>query len=341
VGVPELREALQKGRLSLDYVDFLMPVSVRLVPAPTSGVEAEWLRNESSIQPLLGTARAPGEPIRQDDLAILGSVWEAVELGASVDRAIQIVRSFAQAASKLADLQRDFIDEVLLAPAIERTGSPVRALEETAASRLRYRELGRDLARLLMERFVDEAVFRNLVQLTEFALSEVGLDTLESRQTVIFVDVSNYTRLSEEKGDVESARQAVALSQFLHKLASRHGGRMVKSLGDGAMVHASDPRQGLAIAMDAVALSESAGLWSLHAGVNSGAMVRRDGDYFGSAVNIAARIADEAGPGEVLVSQTTASQLDGSEFDFIPLGEKNLKHVRNPVALFRARRNAS
>jgi class 3 adenylate cyclase len=248
------------------------------------------------------------------------------------------VRSFAQAASKLADFQREFIDEVLLAPAIDRTGSPVRALEETSASRLRYRELGRDLARLLIERFVDDAVFRNLVQLTESALSEVGLDTLESRQTVVFVDVSDYTRLSEEKGDAESARQAVALSHSIHRLAGRHGGRMVKSLGDGAMVHAPGPRRGLAIAMDAVAMTESEGLWSLHAGVNSGSMVRRDGDYFGSAVNIAARIADEAGPGEVLVSRAVASQLDGSEFDFVPLGEKNLENVRNPVAVFRARR---
>lgn len=335
LSLSELSEAFEEGRLSLDYVELLMPVPRRLIPEPEAGIEAEWLRNEPAIQPILGTERSPGESIREDDLALLGVMAEAIELGASLDRVVQIVRSFAQAASKLTDLQRDFVDEVLLAPAIERTGSPIRALEETSASRLRYRELGRELSALLVERYVDEAVFRNLVQFTELTLSAVGLDTSGDQQTVLFLDVSDYTRLSEEEGDVESARQAVLLSEFVRRIAGRHGGRLVKSLGDGAMVHVPEPLKGLEMAMDAVARAEVEGLWPLHAGLNSGPMVRRDGDFFGAAVNIAARVADEAGPREVLVTGTIASQLAGTEYDFVPLGERQLKNVHDPVAMFR------
>lgn len=335
LSVGELSEAFNDGRLSLDYVNLLMPEPVRLVPEPTGAVEGEWLRNESALQPILGIDRVPGEPIREDDLSILGLMAEAVELGASLDRVVQIVRSFAQTASKLADLQRDFVDEVLLAPAIERTGSPILALEETSAPRLRYRELGRALSALLAERFVDEAVFRNLVQLTEVTLSAVGLETPGDQQTIVFLDVSDYTRLAEERGDIESAHQAVLLSEFVRRLAGQHGGRLVKSLGDGAMVHVPDPHRGLRLALEAVASAPTEGIWRLHAGLNSGPMVRRDGDFFGSTVNIAARVANEAGAGQVLATASVASQLENTEFEFVPLGERRLKNVRDPVAIFR------
>lgn len=336
VSLPELSEAVEDGRLSLSFVDLLMPNPVRLVPPP-GGEQPQRLPHESVIGPILGTERDPEDPVREDDLAILELVAEAVGMGAPEERVTQIVRAVSHAAAKLTDLQRDFVDEVLLAPAIARTGSPMQALEETSAVRLRYRELGRELTGLLMDRFVDDAIFRNLVQFSEATLSAAGVDTSESSQTVVFIDVSDYTGRSEHAGDAESARQAVLLGEYVRRIAARHGARMVKSIGDGAMAHASDPGTGLLVALESVDGAESEGLWSLHAGVNAGSMVRRDGDYFGSAVNTASRIAGEAGPGEVLVSERVAEALDGAMFEFAPLGERTLKHVHDPVALFRAR----
>jgi class 3 adenylate cyclase len=317
-----------------------MPDPVRLVPVPHGGDEAGRLEYEDAVQPLLGSDRSHGDPIREDDFAILGLVAEAVELGASPDRVIRIIRSIAQTAARLTDLQRDWVDEVLLAPAIERTGSPIAALKETSTVRLRYREIGKEVTGLLMDRLVDDAIFRNLVELTERTLSEVGIHPTGQQQTVAFIDISDYTRLSEERGDAESASQATRLAEFVDKLARQHGGRLVKALGDGAMVYASNQWAGLSIALGAVSSAESAGLWPLHAGVNSGPMVRRDGDFFGAAVNIASRAADIAGPGEVVVTENVVSGVDGSGNTFIPLGEPKLKNVRTPLPLFRAQTNA-
>ena len=336
VDLDDLATAIRDGRLSLGYVDHLMPDPVRLVPAPVDGDEAAPLAYEETIQPILGTDREPGAPIREDDLAILGLVARAVELGAPIDRVVRIVRSFGQAATKLVDVQRDFVDEVLLAPAFERTGSPIAALEVTSKDRFEYRDLGRRLSGLLMERFVDDAIFRNLVQFTESALVAGGIDAPSQQQTVVFIDVSDYTKLSEQHGDLASAHQAVLLADFVHDLANLHGSRLVKSLGDGAMVHAPNASGGLALALAAVADAETAGLWALHAGVNTGRMVRRDGDFYGTAVNIASRVADEAGPGEVVVTSAVVDTGIGDDIDFIPLGEVALKNVGQPVALFRA-----
>jgi adenylate cyclase len=341
LGLEELSRAVRDGRLSLSYVDLLMPEPVRLVPIPDQGDEPARLEYEKAIGPILGSERAGGDPIREDDYAILGVVAEAIELGAPPDRVIRIIRSIAQAAARLTDLQRDWVDEVLLAPAIERTGSPISALRETSATRLRYRQIGKEVTGLLMDRFVDDAIFANLVVLTERALSDVGIHPTGEQQTIVFIDISDYTRLAEERGDHESASQATRLTEFVDRLAREHGGRLVKSLGDGAMVHVSNQRAGLSIALEAVSSAESVGLWSLHAGVNSGPMVRRDGDFFGAAVNIASRVADTAGPGEVIVTENIVSAADSSDNTFILLGESQLKNVGTPLPLYRAHRTTN
>lgn len=335
-----LSSAVREGRLTLSFIDHLIPNPIRLVPAPTNETEARSIGYEEAIRPILGLERSADDPIREDDLALLGAVAEAIELGASLDRVVRIVRSIAQAAAKLTDLQRDFVDEVLLAPAIARTGSPILALEETAATRLRYRELGKEVTGMLMDRFVDDAVHKNLVELTEQALSAAGLHPVEHEQTIVFLDVSNYTRLSEQRGDAASASQATLLVDVVAKLARKHGGRLVKSLGDGAMVHLSHPRAGILLALDAVASAEPVGLWPLHAGVNSGPMVRRDGDFFGASVNVASRVSNIAGPGEVVVTEEVVSAVGDSDMRFIPLGEFNLKNVGEPVSLFRVEKQA-
>jgi len=338
VSLHAMAAAIADGRLSFRFVDLLMPDPVGLVPVSSAADDAAARDQEEAIQRILGTKRDAGDPIREDDLAILDVITRAVELGAPGDRAVSMVRSVGQAAKKITDLQRDFIDEVLLTPAIARTGSPIAALEATSETRYAYRELGRRLSALLLERFVDDAVFTNLVELTEQALAEGGVQAPALRETVVFVDVSGYTGLAEVHGDLVSAHQAGLLADFVQDLARVHGARLVKTLGDGAMVHATSAHVGLEVALEAVSRAETNGIWALHAGVNTGAMVRRDGDYYGAAVNIASRVADQAGPGEVVVTQAVVDAWTGDNVDFTAIGPVNLKHVAEPVALFRAAR---
>ena len=104
------------------------------------------------------------------------------------------------------------------------------------------------------------------------------------------------------------------------------------------MVHLLHPNVGLQLALDAVSSAEKHGLWPLHAGVNSGPMVKRDGDFFGAAVNVASRVADAARPGEVVVTEAVARGADDADVRFVSLGEFSLKNVQAPVPLFRAER---
>jgi adenylate cyclase len=76
---------------------------------------------------------------------------------------------------------------------------------------------------------------------------------------------------------------------------------------------------------------------SAHAGVHAGPVIERDLDLFGRTVNLASRIADAAGPGEVLVSEAVAEAVDGATDRFERIGMVELKGIPEPVELFRVR----
>lgn len=331
----QLTEEFEAGNLNLDYIELLMPETTPLVDI--TGDEHRALDQEglNVIRLLLGSDVEDGS-IRSDDLALLEMVRRGRELGAPMEHIMRSVRATALSAQHIVALQREFVDEVLLAPAIERTGSPAAALAETARVRREFRRLGFELVGLLIERFADDAVFRNIAELTELNLRRSGVECLEDDQSVVFVDVSNYTRLSREGGDQMAAEQAVLLTDTAQTLAQRHGGRLVKSLGDAALVHFPTATPALQFALEMVLNAEARGLWTLHAGVNSGPMLRRDGDYFGTAVNIASRVADAAGPGEVVVTRRVVDAWQGESIRFDPLGRVPVKNVDDPVEMFMA-----
>lgn len=338
-GMPfdDLADAVAEQRLSFAYVDQLMPERVVLIRP--SSEDAEALRWEPDLAPILGTSRPSESPVRADNLRVFRMMSRAVGLGIPPERVIRIVRSFAQVASRLVDMRREFVDETLLAPAIAETGSPLKALEVTAATRYEYRRLGRELIVELMDRQIDDAVFRNLVQLTEFALAESGVQTSRVDHGIAFIDIGEYSRLSESHGDDAAAVQASRLADLIQDIARDRGARLVKSLGDGALVHGDRARQALDVALDAVASAEGHGIWPLHAGVNAGQVVQRDGDLFGSAVNIASRMADEAKPGEVVVSRAVLEVVgEDPTLEVSPAGDAHLKNISTPVELFLVRR---
>ncbi len=338
ISLEELSEAVGESRLSFEYVDRLMPEPVVLVRP--SEDDADALRWGPDFEPILGTSRTPQGMVRSDDLRVLHMMSRAVEVGIPPERVIRIARSFAQVASRLVDMQREVVDEVLLAPAIEETGSPIAALEKTAETRYEYRQLGRALLFELMDRQVDDAVFRNLVHLTELALAEGGVDSSHGQEGVAFIDIGEYSRLSETHGDDIAAIQASRLANLVQDVARQWQGRLVKSLGDGALVHAQSPDHVLQLTLDVVGMAPEHDIWPLHAGVNVGRVVQRDGDLFGTAVNVASRIAEEAKPGEVVVARSVVDALEPIEgIEFEAAGATELKNISVPVDLFRARRS--
>jgi len=96
-----------------------------------------------------------------------------------------------------------------------------------------------------------------------------------------------------------------------------------------------EPTAGMVAALEMVGSAPGAGLPPTHIGIHAGPVVAQDGDVFGRTVNIAARIAAWAGPGEVLTSSETVELVEDARLRFVRVGPASLKGIARPVILYR------
>jgi len=191
---------------------------------------------------------------------------------------------------------------------------------------------------LLYRRQFEHYVLDVTVLRAEAALERAGLARRRPLHppAIAFLDLTGYTRLTEERGDRAAAELAGHLTEIVYDLAHGHGGRPVKLLGDGVMFHFPDPPDGVRCGLELVDRIPAAGLPTARVGLHSGPVVFQDGDYFGRTVNVAARIGDYARPGEVLVSEDVAAADGSGTVRYDEVGPVSLKGLAAPITLYLA-----
>lgn len=159
-----------------------------------------------------------------------------------------------------------------------------------------------------------------------------------ARHTFLFADLVGFTAFTERVGDEAAADVAVAFQQATAHLAEDFDCEVVKSLGDAVMIHGEDAARVVTLALRiARELSKESWCPPLRMGVHSGTAVRRGSDWYGSAVNIAARVTDAAGADEVLISLTTRDLLvSHGAMTIADRGPLTFKNVAAPVGVFAA-----
>jgi adenylate cyclase len=173
-------------------------------------------------------------------------------------------------------------------------------------------------------------------------MEERGLTPSQPKRppAIAFLDLTGYTAIAE-RGDEAAAEVATELASIVQQAAQARGGRPVKWLGDGVMFHFSDPGEAVLTGLDLVERTENAIALPARIGINAGAVVAQEGDYFGRTVNIAARIADYAQPHEVLVSEACRRSAEVDDVEFELVGDVELKGVSRSVRLHRVTRAAT
>ena len=337
-----LAEGSRSNTLDLGFVEELMPATSTVTDETHASLASRLdlpAATATALRSLLGTiGAADDDHVRADDVAIFEIIAQARSLGASEDQLIDVARVAATAVRLMVRAYREFVDEVLIAPELEAGSTIGATLSRTSAMRREYRRLGAELAMALMARHTDEAIFGNLVIMGEQALAEADISPARpgSDPSIGFVDISGYTRMADAYGDEEAARVARRFARLVDESASIHGGQVVKSLGDGAMVVFDSAARSVDWAASLLDRSEHEGLPTLHIGLNLGPVVRRDGDYFGSVVNVAARVAAQAGPGEIVVTASLSDAMeDEDEPRFEEIGPTRLRNVAQPLRLYR------
>jgi adenylate cyclase len=177
------------------------------------------------------------------------------------------------------------------------------------------------------------------VEHVEGALEAAGIyRRLERPPAMCFLDLTGYTRLTEERGDEAAADLAARLAGLVRRSAQEHDGLPVKWLGDGVMFYFRAPADAVLAALDMTEVVVRQGLPPAHVGIHAGPVIFQDGDYFGRTVNLAARIAEYARPGEVLVSQEAVDAAGAAPVSFVEIGPVELKGVPGTLRLHIARR---
>jgi class 3 adenylate cyclase len=159
---------------------------------------------------------------------------------------------------------------------------------------------------------------------------------------VVFTDIVGFTEFTEACGD-EEAVALLGRQERLVRSALPDGSRVVKDLGDGLLLWFDDAAEAVGTCLDLQERFESdpadalSPLW-VRIGLHWGSPVPRGDDLVGHDVNVAARIVDVAGPGEVLVSDAARTKAECSELSFDEVGPVVMKGIADPMRLFRARR---
>jgi adenylate cyclase len=155
-----------------------------------------------------------------------------------------------------------------------------------------------------------------------------------AEHTFLFADLVGFTALTDAQGDDRAAEVALGFYERVRGLLSRHRAEELKTLGDGVALRCDEAADGIALGVRIVEELESLpGFPPVRVGVHTGPAVRKQGEWYGRTVNVAARLCSAAAGGEVLVSEQTcgaAGRLPKVEF-----GERRLHWLRNvtePIA---------
>lgn len=338
-------DALASGDLTLGYVEIggrRPPRSNRTFAELSDEIDIPFVTVER-IYVAFGLPRpTPDEFVREEDLPLLKFIPVLVGAGLSEGDVLRLARVWGDSARRVAQFQSHYLHHSIEKPFRQR------GLRDNAAFEAALREVGvrsgrsgEDLLGWLYRRHSEVFETEHLFDHVETALEDAGVHRKEPRQVegCVFADLSGYTKLTEESGDEEAARVSLKLAELVNEITSRHRGAVVKMLGDGVHFHFKDPRDAVMASLEIVDTVHPAGLPPAHVGVNAGPMIYDEGDYFGRTVNIAARIASQAGPAQVFVGEDVLPHLTRGGFRLVEVGAFELKGIAKPLILYEAIRD--
>jgi adenylate cyclase len=299
-GVPleGMAAAVREGALSFSYLDAsafdrfagMSTATFRKLSEET-GVPLDLLK---VIREALGFAEPrPEDPVREDERSIVPAIEFQLSQGVRPIVIERWLRVCADGLRRIAETETDLWRTDIEQPLLREGMTEVQMLEAQA-------DLGSVIAPLMEQVLLaiyhgqqEHAWTNSALEDVEGALEKAGLHRrLHRPPAVCFLDITGYTRLTEERGDVAAADLAARLATLVRRSSRDHGGQPVKWLGDGVMFYFPDPAPSVLAALEIVEGVASHELPPAHVGIHTGPVVFQEGDYFGRTVTIAARLAE-------------------------------------------------
>jgi adenylate cyclase len=343
-GIPldGLSAAIRDGKVSLDFLDApaferfsaLSPVTfAQFAERADVPVELLMLIREAAGSP----APRPEDLIRDEELPYAKFMEAQVKGGFRPAAIQQLLRVQGDSLRRMADTEAAWWESEVITPAMLAGQRPDEVLGLDFGDQMSVLS-----ERALMGMYhlhQTQTWTSNIIRGLEKMLAAAGLHSrLDHPPAMCFLDITGYSRLTQEHGDTAAATVAEQLGRLVQRTSVKYGGRPVKWLGDGVMLFFPNPGPGVVAALDMVDGVADAGLPPAHVGLHVGPVIFQEGDYYGATVNVASRIADYARPGEVLVSREVVDACGGTDVAFHEIGPVELKGVPGAMQLLAASR---
>ena len=344
VDLAVVAEAVKDGRLDLSYGSYVGPyLGLPEGPwcSPARAAEVVGLPADLVVRlcHVMGVAEE-GESVSAADLRMLEGSKAWLDAGFPEEALVQLWQVFADALGRVAEAEvrlfHFYVHERLRAAGVSR--SALQQLSDATAERL-IALVGP--ATVYFHRKGSARAVLDDLQLHLAPESPVNKEEPPGQLPagVMFVDLSSFTPLTEAMGDVKAAAVLERFASLVREAAALWKGRVVKQIGDAFMLVFFDAPSAVQCALEIEGrTSREPSFPAARSGVHWGPVLYREGDYVGTNVNIAARLAEVAGRHHILVTTALRSEAGGlPEVEFVPLGKRLLKGLVEEIEVLEVR----
>jgi adenylate cyclase len=335
-------EANRGQRLIDRYVEMLPEPSERTYSlaeaAEIAGLDLDVAR---ILWKNAGLAAQQGEELRDEDIDALRAFKTYSDAGFPLEALAEGSRVFADSLSRVAEMESKlfhfYVHERLKAQGL--SGDELIRVTDEAG------EISRPLLeptilwfhRKAWEKAIREDLVMHMAE--EAGLLQASESPGQLQRAVVFIDLASFTPMTEAMGDVQAAHVLDRFSTIVREATNAWDGRLVKQIGDAFMMVFPDARSAVACCLEVKARVTSEPQFpAMRAGIHWGSLLYRDGDYVGSNVNIASRLASEGERHQILVTPEVRREArDLPEVEFVRLGKRTLKGLTGSFELFEAR----
>jgi adenylate cyclase len=334
--VDAIREAAEGGRLAFGRAEDLFQVPEgrysREEAAELTGLEPELIER---LMTLLGTPMGAEGMLNEEDIRAMRHCANVLASGFPLVAFLELVRVYAQSIRRVADSEVRLFHLYIHEPLMQEEVPPLEIAEEMESLAADLLPVTGPLMEYMHNRYLRFYIEQDVVGHMEADIGGAGRGLARVSMTFCFVDLTGFTRYTEEEGDEEALD---LIERFVDTVEATlpSEATIVKTIGDEVMVVSPEPATLTEWAVGFLALFQERP--QPRVGIHYGAAVYRDGDYFGGDVNLAHRVVSRALGGEVLVTRALVDVIDESDFlRFDAIGEVVLKGFPEPISLYTAR----
>jgi len=284
-----------------------------------------------------------GDVLEEEDLACLRSCKIALDAGFPLDGLVQILRVYADAMRRAAEVGHRTSHFYMHQPA-QRELPPEEVMDRLGQTFSQIEPLIEPALMYFFRKGAMQAAWDDMLMHLEeeSGLAEKPEIPGQIRQAIMFVDLASFTPLAEAMGDVKAAEIVGRFAEMVRLANIRCHGRVVKQIGDGFMIVFPECYSAVSCALELEQRAAAEPQFpAIRAGLHYGAVLYREGDYLGSNVNIASRLCEHANRHQVIVSaevRARARELEGVEW--VRIGRQRLKGLAHEIELFEPRLSA-